>query len=377
MPRIVDLSGLSVVDGHCHPLVASPWDVSAEAFSNLFSEGRPGTMAAHIPHTGYFRRALRDLARLLGSEPDIEAVLERRRQIGPEVARRGLAESHVSALLVDTGYPPGAMSLSKMHEALPCAIHEVFRIESCAQNLLPKGFSYDEFVKTFRDELTAAARSVVAFKSIVAYRSGLAIQPWKPEEAARAYREAVTRVQGGGSSRLTEKPLLDTLVALALDLCRETGRPLQLHAGFGDPDIDLLQANPVLLRSVLEDPRWADVRIVVLHMAYPYVREAAFMASVWPQLHVDLSLALPFLGRGAVPALAEMLALAPASKLLYGSDLGGLPELYMLSANWGRATLGGALGWLVERDEITAREGREMGRRILSENAISLYGLEA
>jgi len=374
---MVDLSGLSVVDGHCHPLLANPWAVSAEAFSNLFSEGRPGTMAAHIPHTGCFRRALRDLARLCGTEPAVEAVLERRRQLGLEAACHGLAENRVTALLVDTGYPPGAMSLSEMRNALPCTVHEVFRIESCAQNLLPRGLSYDNFVETLREELRIATRRAVALKSIIAYRSGLAIRPWKPEEAARAYREAVARVQAGGSPRLTEKPLLDTLVAVVLDVCRETGRPLQLHAGFGDPDIDLLRANPVLLRPVLEDPQWAGVRIVVLHMAYPYVRESAFMASVWPQLYVDLSLALPFLGPGAVPALAEMLALAPTSKLLYGSDLGGLPELYALSADWGRAALGEALGWLIERDGITAREGREIGSQILSENARTLYGLEA
>jgi predicted TIM-barrel fold metal-dependent hydrolase/antitoxin component HigA of HigAB toxin-antitoxin module len=374
---MVDLSGLSVVDGHCHPLLDNPWAISAQAFSNLLSEGRPSTMAAHIRHTSCFRRALRDLARLFGTEPAVEAVLERRRQLGPEAARHGLAESRVTALLVDTGYPPGAMSLSEMRTALPCTIHEVFRIESCAQDLLPRGLSYDKFVETLREEVRGATRRAVALKSIIAYRSGLAIRPWKPEEAARAYREAVARVQAGGSPRLTEKPLLDTLVAVVLDVCRETGRPLQLHAGFGDPDIDLLQANPVLLRPVLEDPQWAGVRIVVLHMAYPYVREAAFMASVWPQLYVDLSLALPFLGPGAIPALAEMLALAPTSKLLYGSDLGGLPELYALSADWGRAALGEALGWLIERDGITAREGREIGSQILSENARTLYGLEA
>jgi predicted TIM-barrel fold metal-dependent hydrolase len=53
-------------------------------------------------------------------------------------------------------------------------------------------------------------------------------------------------------------------------------------------------------------------------MAYPYFREAAFLAAVWPQVHLDLSLALPLLGAGAVAPLIEILALAPASKLLYG-----------------------------------------------------------
>ncbi len=164
---------------------------------------------------------------------------------------------------------------------------------------------------------------------------------------------------------------------MTLEICQETGRPLQLHTGFGDPDIDLLQANPLLLRPLLEDPRWARIPIIALHMAYPYFREAAFMAAVWPQLHVDLSLALPFLGAGAVVPLVEMLSLAPSSKLLYGSDLAGLPELFALSADWSRATLAEALGWLVERADFTAEDARRVGRQVLADNATALYGLSA
>jgi len=373
----MDLSDLPVVDGHCHPLLPDPWTVSPATFLALFSESRPGTMTVHIPHTGYFRRALHTLVRRLGTEPTVEAVLERRRALGPESAQRWLAESRVTALLVDTGYPPEAMSFLEMRRLLPCPIYEIFRVETCAQALLSKALHYNQFLNEFRQELEAAAQRCVAFKSIIAYRSGLAIRPWEKEEAARAYRGAVARLQAGGSPRLVEKPLLDTLFEAALEVSRETGRPLQVHTGVGDPDIDLLQANPLLLRPVLEDPRWAGVRIVLLHMAYPYFREAAFMAAGWPQVYLDLSLAPPFLGPGAIPPLIETLALAPASKLLYGSDVSGIPELFALSADWARAALGETLGWLSERGEFTRGEARAIGRRLLSENAVALYGLPA
>jgi predicted TIM-barrel fold metal-dependent hydrolase len=376
-PERVDLSDLPVIDGHCHPLFSDPWTLTSSDFLGLFTEGRAHTMAQHIPHTGYFRRALRDFARRLGTAVAVDAVIERRRQLGADAACRTLGESRVIALLIDTGYPPDAMTLPLMRLALPSIVHEVFRIESCAQSLLGKGLAYEEFLPIFREELRAAARRSVAFKSVIAYRSGLAIRAWTPAEASNAYHAAVTRVHAGGSARLTEKPLLDTLVEVTLEVCQETGRPLQFHAGFGDPDVDLLQANPLLLRPVLEDPRWARVPIVVLHMAYPYFREAAFMASVWPQVYVDLSLALPFLGAGAVPPLVDLLSLAPSSKLLYGSDLGGLPELFALSAEWGRVTLGEALGWLLERGDIDVQDARRLGRQILADNATALYGLSA
>jgi predicted TIM-barrel fold metal-dependent hydrolase len=371
----VDLAGLAAVDGHCHPLFASPWTVSPERFLDIFSEGRPGAMRAHLPQTGYYRRALRALARQVGAEPTVESVLARRQALGLAAAASAVTGAGVAALLADTGYPPDAMPLAEMRRVLPCAIHEVFRIETCAQALLPRALDLDRYLEAFRAELHAAAGRCVAFKTIVAYRSGLAIRAWTADEVAASYRQVLGRVRAGGSPRLTEKPLLDTLVWEALAVARATGRPLQVHSGFGDPDLDLLQSNPILLRPVLEDPRWAAVPIVLLHCSYPYVREAAYLAAIWPQVHVDLSLAPAFLGPGSIPPLVEMLSLAPWSKLYYGSDVGGLPELFGLVADWTRAWLGEALGWLVERGELGAEEARAAGRAILAENATTLYGL--
>jgi predicted TIM-barrel fold metal-dependent hydrolase len=371
----VDLAGLPVVDGHGHPFLRDPWQVLATTFVDLFSEGRPGTMSAHIPHTGYFQRTLDELARRLGTVATVDAVLERRRALGPAGARETLARSGLTALLVDTGYPPAAMPLDEMRRLVPCAIHEVVRVETSAERLLREARSWHEFHDAFRTELRRAATRSVAFKSIIAYRSGLGVREWSDGEAAEAYRQALDRVQRGGPARLIDKPLLDTLFETTLDVCIETGRPLQVHAGFGDPDIDLLQANPLLLRPLLEDPDRAGLELVVLHMAYPYVREAAFMTSVWPQVYLDLSLALPFLGPAAAAPLVEILGLAPATKLLYGSDVGALPDLFVLAADWGRTTLGDALEWLVSRRALSAERAAHAARLILSGNAERLYGL--
>ncbi len=188
-------------------------------------------------------------------------------------------------------------------------------------------------------------------------------------------RARLSAISPDGHVRLTDKPLLDRLVEITLEVACETERPLQMHTGFGDPDIDLVQANPLLLRPILEDSRWVGARIVLLHMAYPYTREAAFMTAVWPQVHLDLSLALPFLGSGAVAPLVEILSLAPSSKLMYGSDVGALPELFALSAIWGRAALGEALGWLRDRHDLDDEETMAIGRAILGDNARALYRL--
>jgi hypothetical protein len=370
----VNLHDQAVVDGHCHPLLADPWQVDADRLLDLLTEGRPGTMRAHVPHTGYFRRVIGELARRHDVAPTVEAVLAARRAGGADAARALLSATRVEALLVDTGYPPNAMSLEAMRAAVPCAIHEVFRIETCAERLIAQGWPFEKFRRAFEDEVSAAGERCAAFKTIVAYRSGLAVTPWPIDTVLKSYETAVTRVTAG-IVRLTEKPLLDTLVLATLPVARRLRRPLQVHAGFGDPDIDLPTANPTLLRPLLENPDHADVTIVLLHMAYPYVREAAFMTAAWPQVYLDLSLALPLLGAGAVAPLTEILSLAPASKLLYGSDLAALPELFALSADWARAALGEALDGLVTRGDLEARAAREVAAMILADNARGLYRL--
>ena len=370
-----DLAELTVVDGHCHPLLAASETLSRDRFVDLFSEARPGTMRAHVEQAGYLRRALSAYADRLRCDASVDAALERRRVVGAGGLGALLAQSRVAALLVDTGYPAvGAMPLDEMARALPCAIHEVFRIETCAERLIAQGWPFEKFRRAFEDEVSAAGERCVAFKTIVAYRSGLAVTPWPIDTILKSYETAVKRATAG-IVRLTEKPLLDTLVLAALPIARRLRRPLQVHTGFGDPDIDLPTANPTLLRPLLENPDHADVTIVLLHMAYPYVREAAFMTAAWPQVYLDLSLALPFLGAGAVAPLTEILSLAPASKLLYGSDLAALPELFALSADWARAALGEALDGLVTRGDLEARAAREVAAMILADNARGLYRL--
>ena len=103
----LDLSDVPVVDGHCHPLLVDPWALAPAVFTELFTEGRPGTMAAHVVQTGYFRRALREA----GPAPRHRGSPWRPCSRGAGSSdRRGVArwtaQSRIVGLLVDTGYPP-------------------------------------------------------------------------------------------------------------------------------------------------------------------------------------------------------------------------------------------------------------------------------
>jgi predicted TIM-barrel fold metal-dependent hydrolase len=172
--------------------------------------------------------------------------------------------------------------------------------------------------------------------------------------------------------RLESKPVLDHLLPVAAAWAAAYGLPLQLHTGFGDRDLDLRLANPLHLRPLLEGGALARGPVVLLHAGYPYVRAAAYLASVYPNVYVDVSLAAPLLaGPGLVRVLEDLLALAPVTKVLYGSDAWGIPEWFWLAARATRRALAEALAWLPES------EARWAARRILRDNAAALYRLAA
>jgi predicted TIM-barrel fold metal-dependent hydrolase len=196
-------------------------------------------------------------------------------------------------------------------------------------------------------------------------------------EARQTFQQLKALAEQRGRLRLTAKPLLDYCVGLTLEEARRLELPIQFHTGFGDPDIDLLTANPALLRPLLADSRYAGVPIVLLHMGYPYVRESAFLASLYPDVYVDLSLTLPLLRPVLPHLLQELLALAPATKLLYGSDAHSQPEMFWLGAQYGRWSLGKILADWIDDDTMEEHEALEIAQRICFRNALELYRLDS
>ncbi|MCC7105812.1 MAG: amidohydrolase family protein, partial [Chloroflexi bacterium] len=191
----------------------------------------------------------------------------------------------------------------------------------------------------------------------------------------RALQEARRQGHGhlsraGRQARLTSKPLLDPLLLVAAEWASERAVPLQLHSGVGDRDLDLRLANPMHLRPALEDGPLARAPVVLLHASYPYTREASYLAAVYPNVYVDLSEATPLLtGPTLARLMEELLALAPVTKVLYGSDAWGVPEWFWLAARAARRALAVATAWL------PADEAAWLARRVLAENARELYRL--
>ncbi|HEV2462075.1 MAG TPA: amidohydrolase family protein, partial [Ktedonobacterales bacterium] len=179
-----------------------------------------------------------------------------------------------------------------------------------------------------------------------------------------------------GSVRLAHKPLLDTLLHVAFVEAARQEVPVQFHTGYGDTDADMLLANPLHLRAVLEQRAYRGMPVVLLHECYPYTRQGGYLAAVYANVYLDLSYGIPFLGYDEMLAFTRAaLGVAPLSKLLYSSDGVGVPEPHWLGALYGRRILEQAFGECMASGELTLTEAETAGRAILHDNAVRLYRL--
>jgi uncharacterized protein len=373
----LDLGTIPILDHHCHTL-RRPGALTPATFQQFFTESLDPTVRARdVPATVFFRWALRELAGYLGCAPTVDAVLAARTAAGDGLAGRMLRDANVPVLLVDLGYQIGEMStLEELRARLPCRIYAILRLETLAQELILRHERFDAVVDAFVGTVEGArAAGHVGLKSIIAYRTGLAVGTPRRADAARAFRPLRAEARRAGRIRLAAKPLTDYLLRLALDAAARQALPLQLHTGFGDSDVDLLQANPLLLRPLLEDRRFASVPFVLLHGAYPYVRELSYLASLYPNVHVDLGLAIPHVASDLPGIVRQALSLAPTSRVLFSSDASGVPDLYWLAARWGRRALGTVLEDLVREGALGSDEALSVAEDILGRNAARLYGV--
>ena len=372
----MDLSSLPIVDHHAHPLLKPEASASALAFQRWFSESiDPQIHAHHVPHTLFFRTAIRWLAELLACDPTVEAVLAARAaQSYPDWSRRLFEDANITILLCDYGYQgERAYTHTELQAMLPCRIHPMLRLEVLAQDLIVAHDTFDPMVDAFVAAVGRAhADGYVALKSIIAYRTGLDIEPVTRAEAAAAFKPLKEEARRAGHVRLATKPINDYLVGLALEAAAMQELPVQFHTGFGDRDADLRVANPLHLRRVIEQARCP---LVLLHAGWPFYRELAHFAAIYANVWLDLSLAIPFATTGIPPMIREVLGMAPWSKVMFATDAFTMPEIFWLAARWGRWGLGQVLDELIENGFLSGHEAHAAAANILGETARGLYGV--
>jgi uncharacterized protein len=385
------VADLPAVDQHCHSLVAG-WsalgDSGAPAWRRCFTEAvRAASLTRDtVASTGYheFLRALASFLGKVADEPvELEARVLRRRALAvgiePDLyARRLFDDARISTLLVDTGYGSHALSTADLARAIGRPVMTIVRIESVAERCLAarqRPLTRLGLTDALLEELDQAlADGAVGFKSIAAYRAGLDL----PEPSAAQVAGSLRRLDRDTQARRLDDPVIVAhVVWTAARLAAARGVPLQFHVGFGDEDIHLPAADPSLLRPLFR-ASWAEECQVILLHCHPFVDEAAYLASVYPQVHVDLSLTIPLLGAaGAERAIGSALALCPTTKLLAASDGHSYPEMHWQGMRMWRASLGRVLAEEVLAGRMDEAEVEPIARRILSGNSERVYRLQA
>jgi uncharacterized protein len=375
--RAGDTVPLPLIDHHCHGVVVDALD--GPGVEGLLSESLapapPGT-SAFDSQLGFAVR--RWCAPVLDLEPfaSAERYLQRRAELGPaEVDRRLLEAAGVEAWLVDSGWQTDqVLTPGQLAEASGAPAYEIVRLESVAEQVARGGADAERYPAVFASALSAAVadRGAVGLKSIVAYRYGLDFDPARPDpaEVRAAAGRWLRALDGDPRARLEDPVLLRHAIWTGVDL----GLPLQFHVGFGDPDVRLHRADPSLLHDFLLATQASGPPVMLLH-CYPYHRQAAYLAHVFPHVYMDVGEALNHVGARSPAVLAEALELTPFHKMLYSSDAFGLPELHYLGAAGFRRDLAAVTDGFVADGAWSVADAERVGYLVGAANARRVYRL--
>ncbi|WP_053959925.1 amidohydrolase family protein [Sulfobacillus thermosulfidooxidans] len=324
------MDGIPLWDHHCHALIDPSLAGDMELFAYALTEAPRSYPLKDIQQTVTYWQALSIAAQELGTRCDAKEIEMSLRQTDFGSYSRSLFhKAGYERLLIDTGFTPqGGWPLSELESVLAIPIMKILRLETTAQELLYQFADVRDWILAVKDRVKhARSQGYVGMKSIIAYRSGLEVYPVHSEDAQAAFAE----MKKQGQTRLTDPRLLNYLLWELAPVFIEEALPLQFHTGLGDPDTNLYKGNPLLLRDFLETFIPQGLQVTLLH-TYPYHREAGFLASVYPNVYFDVSLALPLAASGAKRIVAEALELAPATRVLFASDSHTRPESFYLSA---------------------------------------------
>lgn len=411
---------IRLVDNHAHPFIVpnAACGMGARPSSELprleelLTESTPiapGAPCLTARHTHSHLRSVGDMHKLLSLEhvegeswEDAETRVENARQnLGVwDLASTCVLGANVEVILFDDGlYAPAnalPVPVSEIGTRLPLsAAHRVLRLETEAEaalgalimanehgawksghaTKLSDTYYADAFLDAFQTRIAdPLPTGVVSYKTIAAYRTTLDIDLSHTRQTLNVALSHVLLSETSSTPRLQDKIIIDSLLRAAFEIANRLRLPVQVHCGFGDTDLDLPAANPCLLRRVVR--AFPNMPLVLLHAAWPYAREAAYLAAAYPNVHVDFGLAVPLLSaRGMLNAVGALLEVAPYDKVLYSSDAHSAPDVIFLAARSARRILAALFAQAVATGDMPLQKAERALAGILQRNARTLYNV--
>lgn len=372
----LDLRKFIFVDNHAHSLLAEHLQLDTFGFRQCFTESRSrGIIDRHLPNSLHYIELINSMSRILTTADEESLVTLRSRQQEAGWVRMLWDDVSLGALIIDDGFPDSQiLTAAKLSAVSQRPVYVCRRIEGVVEQSLRRAGSFDELTGLFeKGLLDNADRQLVALKTICAYRGGLDIE-CVSEIDARADFERLKQ-DSKDSGRIERCPLYHFLLERAFLLAAAHNLPVQIHTGLGDDDADIISSNPALLQRLFRRKELSATNFVLLH-CFPYIREAAFLASLYANVHLDLSLSVSLISGQADKLILEALSGAPATKILAGTDGHSCPETHWWGATCWKRGLADALNCLITGGSLSEQQASETAAFILHGNAIKLYGLE-
>ncbi|KAI1842242.1 hypothetical protein JX266_011527 [Neoarthrinium moseri] len=386
-----------LIDNHCHNLLKPDHRDDAPLVS-IASEAQGEALKDADTSLAYIR-ATKHLAQVLGCEqtwPAVESAIKAQRAKSSDAWTRRCLQG-VETLLLDDGFGAvGKIQDYSWHDQfVRSKCKRIVRIETFASDLIESRLAdrgppsaqqtFEGFLQAFATGIRQAIKhpDIVGFKSIICYRGGLDIprsEDVDREAAAEAYKSCCRLIQEGRDpfKRKVFLPIIHILLHHTASALRAKGtshlKPIQFHTGLGDNDITLTKSSPSHLQAFIRE--YPEVPIVLLHSSWPWTREAAYLATMYPNVYADIGEVIPFLSRdGQVGVFRQMLELCPWSKMLLSTDGHGHPEMYLVANTQIRSALKTILGGYVRDDQIDEKQAIQLVQSIMFKNSNKLYQL--
>jgi len=407
-----------VIDNHAHNMLVedNAYGSSEYPFECITSEAQGHALTDHVHSSLAHMRGVNQLSQFFGCPETLQDVKAARyewvRRDYPGLIKKCLEGTH--AIMMDDGLSPEIIHPVNWHRQFVPTVSRIVRIEQIAAELLERlahaaGFmkpgmdaDWDKdqteaylmrFNTMFRSQIRTLANDpdVRGFKSVICYRTGLDItlesrKLFKPHqslmdsELLTAFHDFLQGAVRDHKYRVEQKEVNDYLVIAVcevLDKLVDTvgeSLPFQFHTGLGDTDIDLVKANPAHMQPLIE--AFPNVDFVLLHSAYPYTREAGYVAANYANAWLDIGEVFPMLSRdGEESVIRQALELTPSSKILWSTDGHFFPESYWLANKQFRESFEKILVGYVAAGDLSVAQAINVATDIMFWNSNALYKL--
>jgi predicted TIM-barrel fold metal-dependent hydrolase len=194
----------------------------------------------------------------------------------------------------------------------------------------------DEYLDFIDSELKdSLSKGCVALKFATAYYRTLQIEKVDQDIAQRSFKKILRAkprthlfasghpcpVYGDIETTRARNAYQDFIIRRYLIEAGKLGLPVKLHVGafFYNSFLDLRYQSPSLLNPILHDDDCKQTKMVMLHFAHPYSREAAVMIGQFPNLYLSIDWLMGWPDT-YVGLLSHLLETAPSEKIVWGSD---------------------------------------------------------